>query len=134
MDIIDKASRSALMAKVKSKNTKPEMQVRLYLHARGLRYRLHDKSLPGCPDIVFKSKKIALFVNGCFWHGHEGCKRSGLPKTRREFWEEKIGENKRRDARIDSQLRELGWESIVIWQCELNDASLSELYQRIITK
>ncbi|MCO6461459.1 MAG: DNA mismatch endonuclease Vsr [Saprospiraceae bacterium] len=125
------------MSRVKGKDTKPEMQVRKYLHAKGLRYRLHSKTLPGKPDLVLTKYHTVIFVNGCFWHGHEGCKYFVLPKTRTEWWLDKIEETTRRDNKIMDELKERGWSSLVIWECELKpkkrDISLKRLYN-LITK
>lgn len=106
------------MAAVRSKHTKPELFVRRGLHARGFRFRLHRRDLPGKPDIVFPSRKCAIFVNGCFWHGHE-CSSGALPATRREYWEEKIERNKVRDARNLAELEAAGWNVMVVWECDL---------------
>jgi DNA mismatch endonuclease (patch repair protein) len=111
-------ARSAQMALIKGKNTKPELRVRKALHAVGLRYRLHDKRLPGKPDLVFSSRRAVVFVNGCFFHQHPGCARARLPKTRREFWEPKLKGNVERDQRKQNELAAAGWKVLVIWECE----------------
>ena len=111
--------RSKNMAAIKSKNTNPEIKVRKLLHSLGYRFRLHKKELPGSPDIVLKKYKTVVFVHGCFWHRHKGCKRATTPKTRKEFWMEKFEKNKARDRRNSRQLKENGWHVIVIWACEL---------------
>jgi DNA mismatch endonuclease (patch repair protein) len=113
--------RSKLMARIGPKNTKPELIVRRMLHSAGWRYRLHRKGLPGTPDIVFGSRKVALFVHGCFWHGHH-CRLGRLPKTRPEFWSTKIAGNRARDALKVDQLVERGWRVMTIWQCGLQDS------------
>lgn len=118
-DRISSEQRSRLMARVKRSNTKPELVVRKLLHARGWRYRLHVKALPGTPDIVFPSRKVALFVNGCFWHGHT-CRLGRLPSSRPEFWVPKIQANRERDQRKIDQLSASGWRVLTIWQCSLN--------------
>ena len=110
--------RSALMARVKSKNTKPETVVRRILHANGFRYRLHRRDLPGTPDIVFVGRKKAIFVHGCFWHRHERCSRCTTPKTRASFWLEKFNANVERDRQKLTELSAQGWSSLVIWECE----------------
>lgn len=126
-DHVDPA-RSAQMALVRGRDTKPEMRVRKALHAAGLRYRLHDKKLPGSPDLVFPSRRIALFVHGCFWHRHPGCPATRLPKSRLEFWEPKLAGNVERDRRNRSTLEAAGWQVIVIWECETRDPQrLAEL-------
>ncbi len=109
------------MAQVKSKNTKPEMLVRSLLHRMGYRFRLHIKTLPGHPDVVLPRYKAVIFVHGCFWHGHEGCKRATMPATRTEFWRKKIDGNQSRDRRNLTALEELGYRCLVIWQCEMKD-------------
>ena len=113
--------RSALMGRVRNKNTAPETAVRRVLHAMGYRFRLHGKALPGTPDIVLARHRTAVMVHGCFWHGHEGCRRAKLPETRREFWESKIDRNMARDAAAVAELEKLGWRPLVIWECELKD-------------
>ncbi|MDE7064967.1 MAG: very short patch repair endonuclease, partial [Desulfovibrionaceae bacterium] len=109
------------MAQVKGKDTKPEKLVRSLLHRMGFRFRLHVKKLPGCPDIVLPRYKAVIFVHGCFWHGHEGCKRAALPVTHRDFWAAKITGNKLRDERNIAELRILGYKILIIWQCEMKD-------------
>lgn len=107
------------MSKIRGKHTKPEMAIRRMVWAAGFRYRLHGKKLPGCPDLVFASKKKVIFVHGCFWHGHK-CRKDWLPKTRTSFWKEKIEGNRRRDFASVRELRKLGWKSLTIWECEIN--------------
>lgn len=129
-DHVDPKRRSAIMSRVGSKDTKPEMLVRRRLHALGYRYRLHRKDLPGTPDLVFPSKRKALFVHGCYWHGHE-CKWGRLPKSNVEFWHRKIQANRTRDLRNLAHLKELGWETHVVWQCELKkeDNAINEIVE-----
>ena len=117
-DVHSKEIRSKNMAAIKGKNTKPEMLVRKYLHAQGFRYRLHDKKLPGSPDIVLRKYKTVIFVHGCFWHGHD-CKYFKLPMTRTEFWQLKIQANRQRDSVAIEQLATDGWNVIVVWECAL---------------
>ena len=112
-------ARSRNMAAIKSKNTKPEIKVRKMLHKMGYRFRLHRKDLPGNPDIVLPKYKTAIFVNGCFWHQHEDCKYACLPKTNVDFWKEKLAKNKKRDKLKHSQLNDLGWKIIIVWECQL---------------
>ena len=107
------------MAAVKSKDTKPEMVVRKYLWSRGFRYRVNNPRLPGHPDIVLRKYRTCIFVNGCFWHGHEGCKYYRVPKTNTEFWERKISRNRERDREEQKQLARMGWHCITVWECEL---------------
>ena len=121
-------SRSALMSRIGSKNTAPEMIVRKLLYALGYRYRLHRKDLPGKPDIVFQSRRKAIFVHGCFWHGH-GCRIGRPPKTRPEFWLPKLDANRRRDADNLAELERRGWQVLVVWQCQTKDAA--ELASRL---
>jgi DNA mismatch endonuclease (patch repair protein) len=107
------------MSQIRSKNTEPEMIVRRYLFGQGFRYRLHDKKLPGKPDIVFPGKKKVIFIHGCFWHGHEGCKYFITPKTRTSWWLEKIEGNKQRDQNNITKLLSSGWKIFTIFECEL---------------
>ena len=107
------------MAAIKGKNTKPEMVVRKYLWSRGFRYRVNNPRLPGHPDIVLRKYHTCIFVNGCFWHGHEGCKYYRVPKTNTEFWERKISRNRERDREEQKQLARMGWHCITVWECEL---------------
>lgn len=122
------------MSMIRGTNTKPEMLVRKFLFKNGFRYRLHDPKLPGKPDIVLPKYKTVILVNGCFWHGHEGCKYFVIPKTRTEWWTEKINETKKRDSRKKEQLEKLGWNVMVIWTCELKkdrEITLKHLKQTI---
>jgi len=113
-------ARSALMRAVRRRDTGPELTVRRALHARGWRFRLHRKDLPGSPDIVFPSRRKVIFVHGCFWHGHD-CPKGRQPKTRQEFWATKIHDNRARDHRAEEALSGLGWSTLVVWQCELRE-------------
>lgn len=115
------AQRSAHMSKIRSKNTKPELKLRQLLHAQGYRYRLHDKNLPGSPDLVFAGRHKAIFVHGCFWHGHACPVGSRLPKSNTEFWSDKRTRNQARDAAQMEKLYALGWEVLVLWECETNN-------------
>ena len=138
-DTMTPEQRSRCMSAVKGKDTKPEMIVRKYLFSKGLRYRLHVKSLPGNPDIVLPKYKTAVFINGCFWHGHDGCKYYRLPKSNVEFWETKITNNKNRDVLNEIKLKGLGWRVIRIWECEIKrvqdrNESLENLYNQIFEK
>ena len=107
------------MSRIKGKDTKPEMLVRRYLHSRGYRYRVNVRRLPGTPDIVLRKYKTAIFINGCFWHGHEGCRYYVPPKSNSQYWQQKIERNKQRDIEKRIQLRLLGWHTIIIWECQL---------------
>lgn len=113
--------RSKLMARVRQRNTAPEIIVRRTAHMLGYRFRLHRRDLPGSPDVVFPSRRKVIFVHGCFWHRHPGCKKATTPKTRREFWKEKFRQNKKRDARNIHSLSTLGWKVLVVWECETRD-------------
>lgn len=119
MDVHDKKTRSYNMSQIKSKNTKPEKMVRKYLFAHGFRYRKNDKRLPGTPDIVLPKYKTVIFVNGCFWHGHNQCRYFVIPKSNTEFWVDKINKNIERDTVNTDKLISLGWNVITIWECEL---------------
>lgn len=121
MDRMTAAARSALMAKVTSKNTSPELSVRRLAFSMGYRYRLHRRHLPGSPDIVFPSRRRVIFVHGCFWHRHQGCAKAGLPKSRTDFWSTKFARNVERDAKAVAALGEAGWSVLIIWQCEMRD-------------
>lgn len=109
------------MSRIRSKNTKPELIVRKALHNSGIRYRLHNKDLPGKPDLSNKSKKFAIFVNGCFWHQHKGCDKNRMPKTRTDWWVEKINSNVKRDELNINKLKLMGFKVFVLWECELKD-------------
>lgn len=106
------------MGRVRGRNTKPEIMVRSIVHRMGFRFRLHRSGLPGSPDIVLPRHRKAIFVHGCFWHGHKGCARSKRPTTNADFWNKKLGENTARDTHVQGQLRRNGWRVLVIWQCE----------------
>lgn len=118
-DIYSKKKRSEVMSKVKSKNTKPELQVRSWLHKRGFRFRLHRKDLPGIPDIILPKYKTAIFVHGCFWHQHPGCKKATIPRTNHKFWKQKLERNVERDNEHDDQLKRQGWKVITVWECDV---------------
>jgi len=115
-DIVDSKTRSRMMSGIKGKNTKPEVKIRKALFAKGLRYRLHEKKLPGRPDLVFPKYRAVVFVNGCFWHGH-GCSRFKWPSTNTNFWKTKITRNKSRDLESAKKLKELGWRVLTVWEC-----------------
>ena len=117
MDIVSSAARSRMMRGIRSKNTKPELVVRSAAHALGLRFRLHDRKLPGTPDLVFRKHRVVVFVHGCFWHRH-ACSLAAMPKTRTKFWVKKFDANCHRDARKRAELEGLGWRVLEIWECE----------------
>jgi DNA mismatch endonuclease, patch repair protein len=134
VDNISKEERSRIMGLVKQKNTRPEMIVRSFLHSRGLRYRLHDKSLPGKPDLVFTKYRTVVLVHGCFWHGHKDplCKLARTPKSKIQFWTSKVILNSERDIRNTKALEALGWRVLIIWECEVSkQGSLESLYTAI---
>jgi len=118
--------RSNIMSKIRGKETKPEILVRNYLFSKGFKYRLHDEKLPGKPDIVLPKYRTIIFIHGCFWHGHPGCKRSKLPATNAEFWEKKLSANIERDKRTIERLKKEGWNIIVLWQCEISSKKKRE--------
>jgi DNA mismatch endonuclease (patch repair protein) len=131
MDKLSPSARSALMGRVKSKDTRPEIRVRSYLHRKGFRFRLHQKHLPGCPDLTFPKYRTVVFVHGCFWHRHKGCKKAGLPKTRRQFWKKKLTLNAERDRRNQEALRAAGWKVLTAWECTLAHQDLEHLARSI---
>lgn len=125
-DVHDKETRSYNMSKIKGKNTKPEMLVRKYLHFKGYRYRLHDKGLPGRPDIVLPKYKTIIMVHGCFWHGHKDCKYFVIPKTKTAWWTQKINKTKEKDLQNEKKLKEMGWKVITIYECSLKPQKKEE--------
>ena len=136
-DVMTTEQRSRNMAAIKGKDTKPEMIVRKYLFSRGLRFRVQVRKLPGNPDIVLPKYKTVIFVNGCFWHGHDGCRYFRLPKSNVGFWEEKIERNVARDVRNEAELKALGWRVVRVWECEIKTVAqreeyLKRLYDRIV--
>lgn len=115
--------RSRVMAHVRSRNTTPELRVRRTAHAMGLRYALHKKGLPGTPDVAFVSRKVALYVHGCFWHRHEGCRLASTPKSNEDFWRAKFERNVARDQKVRLEIEAKGWRAEIIWECETKDAA-----------
>lgn len=134
MDIWDKQKRTDVMSRIRSKDTKPEIMLRKSLFAQGFRYRINYKKLPGKPDIVLPKYKTVIFVNGCFWHGHENCKIAHIPKSNIAFWKKKISKNKERDLENNIKITQLGWKVITIWECEISKKLLANLIQEIILK
>ena len=134
MDVHDKKTRSYNMSRIKGKNTKPEEIVRKYLFSKGFRYRKNDKKLPGTPDIVLPKYKTVIFVNGCFWHGHKDCRYFVIPKTNTDFWLNKINTNIERDKRKQEALKELGWNVVVVWECELKSKLAEQTLSDLIGK
>ena len=124
MDSLTREKRSWNMSRIRSQDTKPEKAVRSLLHHAGYRFRLHRKDLPGTPDIVLPKYRTALFVHGCFWHRHPGCRYAYTPKSRVDFWQKKFDENVARDQRNQAQLKEAGWHVLVVWECELKEPDL----------
>ena len=123
-DTLSQTQRSYNMSRIRGKNTKPEILVRRGLHARGFRFRLHNKKLPGSPDLVLTKYGVAIMVNGCFWHGHKGCRYATKPESNVEFWETKIARNRHRDEVTNAHLEALGWHVITVWECELRGESI----------
>lgn len=124
MDSVSPTRRSEIMGCVRSRDTKPEMLVRRLIHSMGYRYRLHAKDLPGKPDLVFRPRRKLIFVHGCFWHRHPGCALARLPKSREDFWLKKLEANRQRDVKTDLALREMNWNVLTIWECELSDITM----------
>ncbi len=131
-DVHDKQTRSFNMSQIRSKNTKPELLIRKFLFANGFRYKLHDKKLPGKPDIVLPKYHIVFFIHGCFWHGHKNCKYFVVPKTRTDWWLEKIRANSQRDKENFLKIRKEGWKVITIFECELRSKKLQKTQTKII--
>lgn len=135
MDVHEPEIRSYNMSRIRSKDTKPEMLVRKFLFSHGFRYSLHNKKLPGKPDIVLRKYKTVIFVHGCFWHGHQNCKYYVVPKTKTDWWLEKIGENTKRDDRNKTQLIKQGWKVLTVFECDLKPGvrqkTLNNLVQRL---
>lgn len=130
-DTLNEQQRHYNMSRIRSKDTKPEEIVRKYLFSKGLRFRKNDRRYTGHPDVVLPKYKTVVFVNGCFWHRHEGCKYASNPATNREYWNQKFERNVERDAREQKELRELGWRVIVVWECELKKAVREEALERL---
>lgn len=133
-DIFSHSKRSMIMSKIPGKDTKPEILVRKYLFAHGFRYRKNVKRLPGTPDIVLPKYKTVIFVNGCFWHGHEGCKKAALPATNMEFWRNKIARNIERDKEEKYALEKMGYHVIIVWQCRLTSKLRDETFISLINE
>jgi DNA mismatch endonuclease (patch repair protein) len=131
-DVHNRATRSYNMSRVKNKNTKPEMLVRHFLHGKGFRYKLHDKSLPGRPDLVLPKYKTVIFIHGCFWHGHPGCRYSSMPKTKTEWWTNKILINISHDSRATELLEKAGWTIVTIWGCELKPKQTALTLEKLL--
>lgn len=126
MDIIEPGQRSALMSRIRGKDTQPELAVRRLAHSMGYRFRLHRRDLPGRPDLVFPRLRKVVFVHGCFWHQHPGCRYAYQPKSRVEFWKAKFAANVKRDQLVLAALNDLGWDALVVWECETSDINSLE--------
>lgn len=125
-DVFTPEQRSAVMRKVKGRDTSPELKVRKLLTRLGVRYRLNRKDLPGKPDIVMAGRRAAIFVHGCFWHGHDCARGARMPKANADYWRGKIARNRARDAKVQAELEAAGWRAVVVWECELKDAAALE--------
>ena len=134
MDVHDKKTRSYNMSRIKGKNTRPEELVRKYLFSQGFRYRKNDKRLPGSPDIVLPRYKTVIFVNGCFWHGHEGCRYFVWPESNKDFWKNKIETNIARDNKKTAALESMGWKVITVWECELKPKIREQTLSYLVNK
>lgn len=136
MDVVNSIKRSQMMAGIKGKNTKPELFVRSYLHAAGFRFRLHSNDLPGRPDLTLKKYRLVVFVNGCFWHRHEGCLYKTYPSSRKDFWERKFEGNIERDKKYVEELLQAGWRVLVIWECGIKHSfgELERIQKFIMSK
>ena len=134
IDVLSKEQRKRCMSHVRGKDTKPEVMVRQFLFAQGFRYRLYRKDLPGKPDIVLPKYKTVIFINGCFWHGHSGCKYATIPEANHDFWLAKISGNVERDKSNYAKLFELGWKVIEIWQCELKPKFREQTLNNLLTE
>ncbi|MBX8516491.1 very short patch repair endonuclease [Pseudomonas cichorii] len=133
MDVLNPEQRRRCMQSIKGRNTRPEVAVRSICHRLGYRFRISKKNLPGTPDLVFARLNICMFVHGCFWHRHEGCKYAYTPKTRTDFWTEKFLKNRGRDIRVESELSSYGWTVVIVWECELRDKeSLVNRLQKLL--
>jgi DNA mismatch endonuclease (patch repair protein) len=131
VDVVDRATRSRMMSGIRARDTKPEIIVRKFLHAQGFRYRIAPKNLPGKPDIVLPKYRVAIFVHGCFWHRHEGCKYAATPSTNVRFWKAKFAENVQRDQITQQRLRKAGWRVLTVWECQTGETYLRKLTDKI---
>lgn len=131
-DVFSKEKRSWIMSRIRGKDSMPEMIVRRYLHANGFRYRLHVKTLPGKPDIVLPRYNTVILVHGCFWHAHSGCTKASLPKTRTEWWKNKLDINIQNDIKNERALKKLGWKVITVWQCQLKSSKFKNTVTKLV--
>lgn len=134
VDVVDRATRSRMMSGIRGSDTLPERTVRSYLHAKGFRFRLHSKDLPGRPDLVLRKHGAVVFVHGCFWHRHPGCRFATTPATNKAFWQAKFEANTARDRRKTEELRRLGWRVFVVWECRTDQRSLKKLAERLANR
>lgn len=130
-DVVDRATRSRMMSGIGGRDTKPEISVRKFLHARGFRYRIAPNNLPGRPDVVLPKYRTAIFVHGCFWHRHPGCKYATTPASRKQFWQAKFRENVARDERVVRELETLNWRVLIVWECSICTTTLNKLVAEI---
>lgn len=134
VDIVSPEKRSSMMGRIRARDTQAELLVRSYLHRAGLRFKANDRSLPGSPDIVFPKYRCAVFVHGCFWHRHQGCRLAAVPATRVEFWNAKFAANVARDERANASLLALGWRTFTIWECEAHELdTLDALFWKVVS-
>ena len=131
-DVFSKETRSQIMSKIRKTDTKPELAIRKFLFCNGYRYRLHRPDLPGNPDIVLATRKLVIFVNGCFWHAHQGCHLNRMPKSRKDYWIPKICRTVERDNKNQAELQRLGWNVIVVWECELKKDKFEPTMDKVI--
>ncbi|MGQ3685073.1 MAG: very short patch repair endonuclease [Candidatus Loosdrechtia sp.] len=134
VDVHSRKTRSYNMSMIRGKDTKPEMIVRKFLFGNGFRYKLHDRTLPGKPDLVFPKYKTVVFIHGCFWHGHEGCKYFVVPKIRTKWWLNKINRNKQLDAENSGKLRKLGWKILTVFECKLKPSNMEKTLSQLATR
>lgn len=134
MDVHEPEVRSYNMSRIRAKDTKPEIFVRKFLHQNGLRFILHDKRLPGKPDVVLPKYGTAILIHGCFWHGHKGCKHFVLPKSNQDYWTPKIQNNRRNDRKHKIALKKLGWNVLTVWECELSKEKSAKILERLLAK
>ncbi len=133
VDIVSPEKRSSMMGRIRGRNTRAELLVRSYLHRAGLRFKINDRSLPGSPDLVFPRHRCVVFVHGCFWHRHPGCRFATTPATRVEFWRSKFATNVARDEKASAFLLALGWRTLTIWECEVDDpVMLDALFWKVV--
>lgn len=131
MDVVDRPTRSRMMSGIRGRNTQPEMIVRSFLHRAGMRFRLHRQGMAGRPDLVLLKYNTAVFVHGCFWHRHRGCRFATNPATNTKFWEAKFEENVARDRRVQAKLRKQGWQVLTVWECDLRPTTLNKIVRAI---